>query len=145
MTQSLGYLSLPSECAGDGRKQVVNAAAGYFADLARRAGYRLAGVFTDVRGESGHGFSALVSALRSHGAGAVVVPELSHLRQVDCLTGADAATAARFLQADQLVVHPGSANDCGGPDVGAPGTDPGDGHPEPGLRDARGGVAGARR
>jgi hypothetical protein len=145
MTQALGYLSLPSECAGDWREQVVNAAAGDFAAFAHRAGYRLAGVFTDVRGQSEHGFPALVTALRSHGAGAVVVPELSHLRQVGCLAGAGAATAARFLQADLLVVDPSSANDCGSPDVGAPGTDPVDGHPEPGRRDARGGVVGARR
>ena len=98
MTQALGYLSLPSECAGDGREQVVNVAAGGLAAFAQRAGYRLAGVFTDVRGQSEHGFSALVSALRSHGAGAVVVPEIGHLRQVGCL-GGRAATAARFLQA----------------------------------------------
>jgi hypothetical protein len=32
--------------------------------------------------------------------------------------------AARYLQAGLLVVHPSSANDRGGPDVGAPGADP---------------------
>jgi hypothetical protein len=145
MTQALGYLSLPSECAGDGRERVVSAAAGDFAAFAQRAGYQLAGVFTDVRGQSEHGFYALVSALRSHGAGAVVVPELSHLLQVGCLAGAGAATTARFLQADLLVVDPSSANDCGGPDVGAAGTGPVDGHTDRGRRDARGGVVGARR
>jgi hypothetical protein len=145
MMQALGYLSLPSECAGDGREQVVSAAAGDFAVCAQRAGYRLAGVFTDVRGQSEHGFSALVSALRSHGAGAVVVPDLSHLRRVGCLVGAGTATAARFLRADLLVVDPSSANDCGGADAGAPGTDPVDGHPDRGRRDARGGSVGARR
>jgi hypothetical protein len=145
MTQALGYLSLPAEYAGDGREQVVNAAAGNLAAFAQRAGYRLAGVFTDLRGQSEHGFYALVSSLRGHGAGAVVVPELSHLRQVGCLVGADAATAARYLQADLLVVHPSPANDCGGPDLGAPVTDQVDGHADPGRRDARGVLVGARR
>jgi len=145
MTQALGYLSLPSECVGDGREQVVNAAAGSLAAFAQRAGYQLAGVFTDIRGQSEHGFYALASALRSHGAGAVVVLEIGHLRQVGCLVGADAATAARFLQADLLVVHPGFANDCGAPDTDAPSTDPVDGHTDRGRREARGGLVGARR
>jgi hypothetical protein len=137
--------SLLFECAGDGRERVVSAAAGVFADLARRAGYRSAGVFTDVRDESGHGFAALVSALRRKGVGAVVVPELSHPRQGGCLAGAGAVTATRFLQADLLVVGPGCVNDCGVPDVKAPGTDPGDGPPEPGRRDVRVGSVGVRR
>ncbi len=140
MMQALGYLSLPAEYGGDRRDQVVNAAAESLAAFAQRAGYRLAGAFSEVRGQLEDGLSGLVSALRREGTGAVVVPDLSRLRRVGGLVGAGAATAARHL----LVVHPTPANDCG-PCTGAPGTDPVDGHTDPGRYDARGGVVGARR
>jgi hypothetical protein len=75
------------------------------ARFAEREGYHLAGVFTDVRGRSEAGIYALVEAVRTCDAAAVVVPDLGHIRHVGCFQGADVRTASRYLRARLLVLQ----------------------------------------
>lgn len=94
-----GYVSMPPGVADEmsvrWRREVET--------FANAGGYRLAGVFTDVRGTGDSGFYALITALRHEDAVAVVVPDASHLDAVGCLVGADLRAAGRYLRARVLV------------------------------------------
>jgi hypothetical protein len=84
------------------------------AGFAAVEGYRLAGVFQDVRGRTETGLYTMLTAVRREQAVAVAVPDLEHLRHVGCLAGADPATAARYLQARPLILHPDHGVSSGG-------------------------------
>jgi hypothetical protein len=50
------------------------------------------------------GLDELVDHVRRTSTAAIVVPDLDHLHQSACLTGADRLTASRFLRAPVLTV-----------------------------------------
>lgn len=58
------------------------------------------------RGRGENGPYELASCVRRHGVVAVAVPNLSHLRHVRCLAGADLRTVRRHLRAAVLLVAP---------------------------------------
>jgi hypothetical protein len=104
--RAFGYVSVPHHVARDDLEEAHVHAGRHLAAQAECEGLTLAGVFTDVRGRSEQGFYALMTAVREHGAVAVVVPGLDHLRQIGCFTGADARTMSRYLHARLIVARP---------------------------------------
>jgi hypothetical protein len=99
-----GCLAVPASVSPDSVEGLVAAWRVSFADFARREGYSLGSVFTDVRGREERGLYGLAEYLRRDGVVGVVVPDVSHLTHVRCLAGADRRTAQRFLRSAVLTV-----------------------------------------
>lgn len=99
-----GYLAVPVHTDPEATERVVAAWRVSFAAFARREGYALGAVFTDVRGRDERGFYGLAEYLRRDGVVGVVVPDVGHLTQVRCLVGADLRTVQRFLRSAVLIV-----------------------------------------
>jgi hypothetical protein len=85
-----------------------------FAAYARREGYCLGSVFTDVRGREERGLYGLAEYLRRDGVVGVVVPDVAHLMHVRALSGADWRTAQRYLHSAVLSMDATSGGPCGG-------------------------------
>jgi hypothetical protein len=71
-------------------------------------------VFTDAGGRPERGLYLLAGYLRRDDVVAAVVPDLDHLTQAACLSGADRRTAQRFLRAAALTVEGEPAAVAGG-------------------------------
>jgi hypothetical protein len=114
-----GYVAVPAHAGPDAADGLVAAWRSRFAAHADRHGYLLGGVFTDVRGRTERGLYSLAEYLRRDGVVAVVVPDLEHLTQARCLSGADRRTAQRYLRAavltmDTAMTVPGAGGARGG-------------------------------
>jgi hypothetical protein len=109
-----GYVAVPAHASPDAAKGMVAEWRESFAAYARREGYSLGPVFSDVRGRAEAGLYGLAEYLRRDGAVGVVVPDLGHLTHVRCLAGADWRTAQRYLRAAVLPVDAASGGSCGG-------------------------------
>jgi FixJ family two-component response regulator len=84
----------------------VNTWRSTLAAFAAAEGLTVGPLFTDVRGREESGLYRLVEFLRTgETAAVVVVPDVGHLTHVGCLTGADQATAQRFLRARVLTLE----------------------------------------
>ena len=104
---ALGYLAIPPDIGFDDPARTVEHTAillGGFA--AEHGGYALTKIFTDLRGVTEGGLYRLMQAVRQGEAGAVVVPDLDHLRAVGCLAGADLRVAERYLRVRVLMMRP---------------------------------------
>jgi hypothetical protein len=101
--RAVGYLSLPT--ATSSHEQTVHEVGCVLAAFATSQGYVLSGVFSDIRGETETGLYAMLAAIRSGAALAVLVIDIEHLRHVGCLTGADVRTASRYLRARVLSIR----------------------------------------
>ncbi len=101
-----GYIAVPAHANPESAKGLVAEWREAFAVYARREGYALGSVFTDVRGREERGLYRLAAYLRRDGVVGVVVPDLSHLTHIRCLTGADRRTTQQFLHSAVLCVQP---------------------------------------
>lgn len=99
-----GYLAVPGHADPDAAERVVTAWRVSCAAFARREGYALGAVFSDVRGRDECGIYGLAEYLRRDGVVAVVVPDVGHLTQARCLSGADLRAVRRFLRSAVLTV-----------------------------------------
>jgi hypothetical protein len=106
-----GYVAVPAHAKPGSAGPLVAEWRELLADYARREGYALGAVFTDVRGRGENGLYELASSVRREEVVAVLVPDLGHLRHVRCLAGADLRGVRRFLRAAVLPVTPDSAGD----------------------------------
>jgi hypothetical protein len=102
--EAAGYLTLPDGLDGNAAQWFVDQWGAVLAEFTTRKGYVLGPVFVDVRGCGEPALYELVDHVRRTSTAAVVVPDLDHLHQSACLTGADWHTASRFLQAPVLTV-----------------------------------------
>jgi hypothetical protein len=109
-----GYVAAPAQAGPDAADGLVAAWRSSSTARADRHGYLLGPVFTDVRGRAERGLYGLAEYLRGDGVVAVVVPDLEHLTQARCLTGADRRTVQRFLRAAVLTVDAEPAGAGGG-------------------------------
>lgn len=109
-----GYLAVPANVSPDSVEGLVAAWRVSFADFARREGYSLGSVFTDVRGQEERGLYGLAEYLRRDGVVGVVVPDVGHLTHVRGLAGADQRTAQRFLRSAVLPVKATAGGARGG-------------------------------
>jgi hypothetical protein len=98
-----GYVAVPAHADPEAVEGLVAAWRVSFADFARREGFALGPVFTDVRGRSERGIYGLAEYLRRDGVVGVVVPDVGHLAQARCLAGADRRTGQRFLRSAVLI------------------------------------------
>jgi hypothetical protein len=97
-----GYLAVPAHANPVSAEGLVAEWRESFAAYARRRGYVLGSVLSDVRGWDERGLYGLAEYLRRDGVVGVVVPDIGHLTHVRCLAGADWRTAQRFLRAAVL-------------------------------------------
>lgn len=100
-----GYVAVPAHANPDAADGQVAKWRESFAAYARREGYALGPVFTDVRGRAEGGLFGLTEYLRRDGVVGVVVPNVGHFTHVRCLAGADRRTVQRFLRAAVLPVE----------------------------------------
>ncbi|HET9658450.1 MAG TPA: hypothetical protein VFP72_24065 [Kineosporiaceae bacterium] len=101
-----GYAAVPAHAKPEAAEGLLMDWREAFAGWARREGYALGSVFTDVRGRDEDGLYGLAEYLRRDGVVGVVVPDIGHLTHVRCLAGADQRTAQRFLRSTVLTVEP---------------------------------------
>jgi hypothetical protein len=99
-----GYLALPAHTNALAAEELAGEWRALFAAHARRHGYLLGSVFTDVRDRGEGGLYLLAEYLRHAEVVAVMVPDLGHLTHARCLAGADRRTVQRYLRAAVLPV-----------------------------------------
>jgi hypothetical protein len=113
-----GYVAVPAHAKPDAAEGLVAEWRELLTAYARREGYALGRVFTDVRGREENGLYGLAECLHRGEVVAVVVPDLGHLKHVRGLAGADWRTVRRFLRAAVLPVGPGVGAGDGGANPG---------------------------
>ena len=98
---AFGYVSVPPGTSDDQAQRWQQEIAAFVDG----EGHDLAGLFTDVRGDSAPAFEAMSRALELGAASEVVVPRLDHLEHVPGFGPCDVRLLSRYLHATVVAVE----------------------------------------